>query len=454
MAVQQPKLPNQPFSLVTSDILSSLNIDAVEDVLPVTGQQIVSLTRRSLLCCSFNIIGEVNIGRLRAAWDWVVQRHSILRTVFIEHQERFYQVLYNSVDAPFVHIRSAESLDTVCEDVRNVDMHEPPVSGKPLVKLTLVSQDTKNHVLMVRLSHTQYDAHCLPILFKDLSLAYNEDVSSVASAPYFSNYVYYCHNIIGQSAFDFWRKYLQGSLVTAMPLSRSAHTDKPVEVRASFAGKQPSTLPNITFPMLVNAAVCFILSELVAKDDITLGIATNTRDIPLAGIWEIMGQCINIVPLRARLGPQMSVEELCHSLRDQFAQVYRYAVVNWSDIVSNSTEWPVNTQIGCIINHLTTGNVIDSTLFLNGASVSDPSMSARKDLTGQVAFQSVMMGDRWEVQILTSTTIMDITGAELLAKRVYDVVDAFSQSAPECINIGRSAGTETTTQRRSMKAKI
>jgi hypothetical protein len=65
-----------------------------------------------------------------------------------------------------------------------------------------------------------------------------------------------------------------------------------------------------------------------------------------------------------------------------------------------------------------------------------------------------MMGDRWEVQILTSTTVMDVAGAELLAKKVYDVVRAFSQSMHESISIGRSVGTESTTQGRLMKAKI
>ncbi|THC89053.1 hypothetical protein EYZ11_011502 [Aspergillus tanneri] len=454
IAVQQSKLPNQPFSLAASDILSSLDIDAVEDVLPVTGPQVVSLTQRSLLCCSFTINGEVDIGRLKAAWKWVVQRHSILRTVFIEHQGRFYQVIRKSVDVPFLHIQSAESLDTVCESISNVDIHEPPVSGKPLVKLTLVSQNTRKHVLIVRLSHTQYDGHCLPILFKDLSLAYNEDVSSVAPAPYFSDYVYYCNNVSGQSAFDFWRRYLQGSFVTAMPPSNLALTDKPAEVRASFAGKHPPSLPNITFPTLVNAALCFILAELVTKDDILFGMIINTRDIPLTGIWETMGQCTNIIPLRARLSPHMTVQGLCHSLQDQFVQVYRHALVNWPDIISSSTSWPKNTRIGCMINHLTSGNVIDSTLSLNGASVSSSSMSARKDLTDQVIFRSLMMGNRWEVQVLTSTTVMDTTGASLLAKRLYDVVSVFSQSPQGSIKIGRWAGTESNTQKLPITAKI
>ncbi|KAL3444617.1 hypothetical protein BJX65DRAFT_310803 [Aspergillus insuetus] len=453
-AVPQCKLTNQPFSLVTSDVLSSLDLDAVEDVLPVTGQQIISLTRRSLLCCSFNIRGKVNISRLRAAWNCVVQRHGILRTGFIEHHHKFYQVLFKSVNAPFIHIQLAESLDTACESIRNVDIHEPPISGKPLVKLTIISQDNKSHVMIVRLSHTQYDAHCLPILFKDLSLSYNENLPSMRPAPAFPDYIYYCRNVMGRPAFDFWRNYLQGSSVTAFPPSNSALTDKPAEVRASFAGKQPSSLPNVTFPTLVNAAVYCIIGELLATDYIVLGIATNTRDIPLAGIWETMGQCINITPLCARLNPQMTVAELCHYLRDQFAQVYRHALVDWSDIARESTKWPVNTHAGCIVNHLASGNFIDSTLSLGGASVLSASMLARKDLTGQVIFRSVMMGDRWEVQILTSTTVMDVAGAELLAKKVYDVVSVFSQSMHESISIGRLVGTESTTQGRFSKAKI
>ncbi|KAJ5855559.1 uncharacterized protein N7529_009503 [Penicillium soppii] len=401
--------------------------DTILDILPVTDLQIFFLTRMSLTHFSFSIQGVVDVDRLRLSCHSLIQAHSIMRTVFIRHQDKFLQVVLKSLDVPFYHTHTKESLEPFWRSTCTVDSNEEAISDKPLVKFTLISRSETEHILTVRLSHAQYDGSSKPALLRDLVAAYNQDIQSVPVCAMFSDYVYYCGNNRSESAFRFWRDCLQGSVVTRLPCSDQQGHHVSTEIDESAFGDLPSTSEDTTIPTLINAAFSFVLADLTKEDDVVFGVATTTRAIPLPQVQTIFGPCINCNPLRARFAQTCTVRDLCRLLGDQYAQSLQFCYLDFSDIRDKSTDWPSDTKLGCILNHLAVGDN-KPLLLKDGGSITNSLTISRAMLQDQLMIQSFSGNGKLRVQVRTSSRIMDSEKAGLLAKRLMDTANAFARS--------------------------
>ncbi|KAJ5174507.1 uncharacterized protein N7482_000384 [Penicillium canariense] len=218
-----------------------------------------------------------------------------------KHQDQLLQVVLKSIDVPFHHIHTKESLEPVWRSICQVDSNEELISGEPLVKFTLISRSETEHLFTVRLSHAQYDGFSIPYVLRDIVAAYNQDIRSGPAHATFRDYVYYCSNNSSDSAFDFWKALLRGSVMTMLPCSDLQADQVSTEIHEIAFGDLPSTLEDITIPTLINAALSFVLARLTKTDDVVFGAVTNTRAIPLPQAKTILGPCINRVPFRACL---------------------------------------------------------------------------------------------------------------------------------------------------------
>ncbi|KAJ6002924.1 hypothetical protein N7451_005471 [Penicillium sp. IBT 35674x] len=420
--------PQQNYDLINTQPGSlSLTNDAILDIMPVTGYQAALLTRWCLTYFCFSIQGTVDLERLRLACHSLVQIHSIMRTVFIRHQDKLFQVVLKSFDVPFHHIHTQESLESACRSVWMVDSNEEAISSEPLVKFTLFSRSETEHLLSIRISHAQYDGFSKPFILRDVVAAYNEDTPPGPVCATFRDYVYYCASNYSDSAFKFWKDYLQGSVMTVLPCPALQADQVPKGVHEIALGDFPSGLDDITIPTLINAAFSFLLADLTKKDDVVFGVVTNTRATPMPQVQTILGPCLNLNPLRARLAQVYTARDLCRLLRDQYAQSLQFCHVDFFDIRAKSTEWPSDTVPGCILNHLD-GSASDPLPLRNGASISSSFTMARFDLPDQLYIRSIPGNGKLQIEILTSDKIMDSEQAMLLAKRLINTANAFAKS--------------------------
>ncbi|KGO62069.1 protein of unknown function DUF4009 [Penicillium expansum] len=408
----------------------SLTNDAVLDIIPVTDSQVFFLTQWSLSCFSYSIQGMVDADRLRLACHSLVQAHAIMRTVFIKHQGKLLQVVLKSINLPFDHIHTEKPLEPIWRSLCEIDSKEESVSGKPLVKFTLISRSQTEHIFTVRLSHAQYDGASKPMILTDLVAAYNEDIQSGPVCATFPDYVYYCASNGSDTAFEFWKDCLQGSAMTMLPCL-DLRGETLTDIHETAFGDLPSAFEDITIPILVNAAFSFILSNLTQKDDVVFGVVMNTRTIPLPQVQTILGPCINLNPLRAPIAQVSTVYDLCRLLRDQYTQSVQFSHLDFSDIRAKSTDWPLDTKLGCIVNHL--GGAENSPLTLGArANISDSLVMSRINLEDQLLIRSIPGDGKLQVQVLTSNKIMVSEQAGLLAKRLIETVNVFARS-PEAL---------------------
>lgn len=420
--------PQQRFDLLhTQPGGLSLTNNAILDIMPVTGYQAALLIRWGLTYFCFSIHGTVDLDRLRLACHSLVQSHSIMRTVFIRHQDKLLQVVLKSFNVPFHHIHTKESLELACRSMWMVDSNEEAISSEPLVKFTLFSRSETEHLFSIRISHAQYDGFSQPFILRDMVAAYNEDTKSGPVCATFRDYVYYCASNCSDSAFEFWKLYLQGSVMTMLPCPALQADQVPTEVHQIALGDLPTGLDDITIPTLMNATFSFLLANLTKKDDVVFGVVTNTRATPMPRVQTILGPCLNLNPLRVRFAQDYTVKDLCRLLRDQYAKSLQFCHLDFFDIRAKSTDWPSDANPGCILNHLD-GDASDPLPLRDGASISSSFTMTRFHLPDQLYIRSTPGNGQLKIEVLTSDKIMDSEQAMLLAKKLINTANAFAKS--------------------------
>lgn len=204
-----------------------------------------------------------------------------------------------------------------------------------------------------------------------------------------------------------------------------------LETRSLERAPATQNQKHASMPTLLNAACSLLLANYVGQDDVVFGNVMDTRGaVAFPGIETTLGPCLNINPLRVRLDgcESTTFAALCHSLSEQYVQVAGHAAA-WDlpDIVEHCTDWPADTQMGCIINHLRpeTG---PPPLGLNGAACMSLKKSVQIHLPRRLLFRCIAARDRLEVQVLTSAVLMDPLSATRLAERLVAAVTVLSEA--------------------------
>jgi aryl carrier-like protein len=424
------------FSLVDPAILPRIpgvDPENIMEILPTTEAQNFFLTQWTVSCYCCILHGEIDTSRLQAACRAVVARHSVLRTLFTKVGSGFIQTVLKSFDPPFNQYMADTDFKNACPlAVERIIAETTPIATRPIVGFTLISESAQKHALLVRVSHAQYDGNTSPIFFQDISAAYNTANREIAppTATPFSHYLYARSMYPSDNAFEFWRQNLRGASMTVLnPATLHGGQSSPeTQIIAPATGPLPPSLHDLTVPTLINAACSLLLADLAEQEDVVFGTVMDTRTLGFPGIHTTLGPCININPLRVQLNPHtMTFRELCHSLQSQYAKVTRYPYCDLSDIVANCTDWDPETKFGCMINHLRPDEG-PPPLSLDGMRCSFFKKTVYITLSRQVLFRCITGKDKLDVQVLTSTTMMNSGMARRLAERLVSSVHVLASS--------------------------
>ncbi|CAG8221355.1 unnamed protein product, partial [Penicillium salamii] len=426
---------SEPFSLLNPEQKSLLSSqiygfsagnNKTVDVLPVTESQSFLLKMMRLTCFSYSIKGKISPAQMRLACESLVQSHSSLRTAFVQYQGSFLQAIFETIDVPFDHINTEMPLGPLCQSLCESYILDDAFSGKPVIKFTLISQGDDDHMLIIRLTHAQYDGFAYPLILNELATAYNEGGALLPDRTSFSKYAYYCASHRPESAFDFWRNYLRGSTMTMPPYSDPDSDLSAGDIDESAFGELPAMLDDITTPILVNAAFALVLADLVQNDDVIFSMFMNTRDIDLPGVQGIIGPCVNVNPLRVQLDRSQTVFDLCQTLREQYTQVSQYGHLDLPEIVAKSTGWPSDTKVRFMLNHLGDDDKTPRPL-VGGAEITNSGGARLRHFESQVLVRSIAGKDGLQIQIMTTRDTMSSAQAGLLARALVHTVKLFTK---------------------------
>jgi amino acid adenylation domain-containing protein len=332
--VVQPKLgssswPIQDVSLVTDS-----------QVVDVKGTIQVPRTAVQYTMLYFNN-GIYRKQLLRACRD-LVKVHEILRTVFIESDSTFYQVVLSDLDVPVTMHKADKDLEQfvteICAEQTESDFH----LGSPFLKMHHVEGKNGRECLVLGLSHAQYDGMSLPRLLQDLETLYTG--GKVANFEPFSSYVAWTANESVQAkAVTYWRNLLDGSSLSVLPGTTTQHGDKGTFQTKAVDNFQP--VEEITTANILTAAWALLLARRLRKQDVTFGGVTSGRMIDLPNVENIMGPCYQLTPIRVPFQNHWTAIDLLHFVQKQSAQSATYDFLGFKKISSQCTQW--SPEVAC-----------------------------------------------------------------------------------------------------------
>src|ERR1043165_631763 len=306
----------------------------------------------------FTIEGDLDRAAFQRAWQYVIARHSILRTGFVwEGVEKPLQIVYRSlaVDVDehdwreFDPTQQAAMLERFIDDdqKRGFDLAQPPLLRLALFRVAQYVYKflwSRHHLILDRWSRalvlkdffTFYDAFCKGI-----------EPEIEATRPY-GDYIAWLLKQDASAAESYWRRSLQGfenptdiRLGTKTPsLPQEIYKEESVllssEVTASlrrFAREQ-----KLTMYTLVQGAWSLLLSRYSGERDVLFGATISGRPADLANVENIVGLFINTLPVRVTIQPQTSLVSWLHALQESQVEQRQYDysslidIQGWSDV--------------------------------------------------------------------------------------------------------------------------
>ncbi|GFG83022.1 hypothetical protein MPRG_62980 (plasmid) [Mycobacterium paragordonae] len=294
-----------------------------------------------------DIVGDVDITRLRTAAQGIIDRHDNLRTAFVTTAHgTAVQVVLAHVEVPWRDLDftgSASPDEEFSRFTQSDRLQQFDLTTPPLLRFTLVTRGHNKSALVITHHHIVLDGWSSPLLLQEFLALYAADGDHSALPPSrpFRDYLEWVALADTEQSAQAWRHALAGSdeptmLAPIDPARRIAsvpakhvleYDDQHSSRMADFAGRTGVTLNTV-----IQLAWAIVLSHLTGRDDVVFGVTVSGRPAGLPGFDTMIGLLINTVPARVRVIPAETVTAALHRLQSEQAALIDHHHRRLSDI--------------------------------------------------------------------------------------------------------------------------
>jgi non-ribosomal peptide synthetase component F len=192
---------------------------------------------------------------------------------------------------------------------------------------------------------------CIPVIFESLELLYKQEV--LAPTLYFSAYLAHVRDQRLEIA-RYWRQLLKGSRMTRVTAHLSSAMDEgPAlqNVRVKKLIRTPHLPGNITMASFLSSAWALVLSSITGEEDVVYGHTVAGRSSDISGIAEMVGPCVNVVPVRARMQSTRTSVTFVRSIHEQYVSLGQSDSAQLDEIIQDCTDWPAGTDFDSVVQH-------------------------------------------------------------------------------------------------------
>ncbi len=306
------------------------------------------------------IYGALDAEAFKRAWQVIVNRHEILRTLFTwERRDEPLQIVRSQLnliweEPDWRHAAPAEQAEYLdaylaAERKRAFKLSEPPLMRFALIKLADDLHQfvwSKHHLLMDGWSIARIIEEVLTVYE---ALSNGQEPALRKPRPY-KDYIAWLQKQDMSAAESFWRRTLKGfSSALPLPMAESVNPSSTREVSdhelsiclsahttaalQSFAREQ-----GLSLNTLMLGAWALLLSRYSDRRDVVFGATVSGRPTELAGVETMVGLFINTLPLRVDVSPEMAVLPWLRSLQAQQVEARQHEhsplvdIHGWSDV--------------------------------------------------------------------------------------------------------------------------
>lgn len=329
--------------------------DQVEDILDATYMQTSFVAcglmkqRSKTNYVSLDFSMPIDAARLKAACEKLVARHQILRTIFVAYQQQALQVVLKSMSPDIAYFSCGSDLDNIAANAIEQDSSNDAALGKSFLRIMLFDGGLAGSRLTIRINHAQFDGMSFPLLIEDLASLY-QGTEGLSTWPGFSSFVHSSLEMPETDAIEYYSQLLADSMMTEV----SEQASRPLQnyPASDVVRRKVSHISfpehGITFATILKTAWAMVLATVTGRTDVVFGYLVSGRNLPMPRIEEVIGPCINIVPVRMQ--PHAgTARELLERARDQNLEAMPYEAYSFEKIVANCTSWPRWTRFSTIV---------------------------------------------------------------------------------------------------------
>ncbi|KAI9737590.1 MAG: hypothetical protein M1818_005594 [Claussenomyces sp. TS43310] len=335
-----------------------VEVSDIEDVALATDYQIENLawsslkTRGGTNYVTFDFKVGVDERQLHMAIECIIRHHAILRTVYFAYRQRVYQVALKQLPIDIVYCPQTMDVEMETSALMAADSRQPLDFAHALIKFYLVSDGNgQTKRLVFRASHLQYDGVTLIRWCRELGLA----ISGSALLPTASHFGYmdFAANHNEKDARQFWRTLLAGSAMTNVCQHASIPWKHVLdgEVTRLVDTAALHSKSDVTVGTTIKAAWSLVLAEMAGTNDVVFGSVIWGRNAMYTGVEHVAGACIDNIPVRVRLNPNMTRLELLQQVQGQYFEAVSFENFQYKRIVQECTEWRPWERLSTLVEY-------------------------------------------------------------------------------------------------------
>ncbi|HVG20945.1 MAG TPA: amino acid adenylation domain-containing protein, partial [Blastocatellia bacterium] len=343
--------------------IPGLNRKAIEEVYALSPLQSGLLFRRIFepgssayfeqLSCT--IEGPLDAELFRRAWQYVVERHGVLRTAFFwEGLDQPSQVVFRSVELPWDMQdwqgiepgRQLQQFEIFLEQerIRGFDL-----STAPAFRLALIRFAPFRYGFCWSHHHILLDGWSGSNVIREVIAFYRSGGLGVLPEvrPYRS-YIDWIQNQDPAQAEKYWREQLKGFVsLTRLPSDRERssgqHYDKEELIFSKGFSDRLRAITaqhHITLNTLMRGVWAILLSRYSDERDVCFGVTLAGRPAGIKGVESMVGLFINTLPLRLKIPESATLVSWLRELQHLHAEIERYShspladVQRWAEVAA------------------------------------------------------------------------------------------------------------------------
>ncbi|MDQ0937481.1 non-ribosomal peptide synthetase [Streptomyces turgidiscabies] len=417
----------------------------VEDVLPLSPLQegilfhaLFDERERDVYVAQLllDLSGPLDAVRLHEAADAVLARHANLRAGFLRRASgEPAQVVRRDARVPWEQ-RDLSALDedgqaaavrTLLAQDRALrfDLVRPP-----LLRLTLLRTGPLSHRLLLTYHHILLDGWSWPVLVRELLALHDAGPDSAPLPPVtpYASFLDWLGTRDTGAARDAWGRALAGLTggSRTAPVSTGPAALLPHRVETALTPDLTERLTalarahRITPGTLLQGSWALLLANRLRSDDVVFGAVVSGRPAELPGVADIVGLCINTVPVRVRIDRTEPLVGLFTRLQDEQARLIEHHHLGLTEIQRTAGAGELFDSCVAYQNYPVdaAGLAALSTGELRVTAV-DPHDAAHYPLT-----LTVIPGERLRLQIDHRPDAFDAADAQALLSRLVRLLEA------------------------------
>lgn len=378
---------------------------------------------------SLTLTGELRTDCLRQALELLLKRHEMLRATI-------------SADGRWLSVRAELPLDlpvTEClgpmaqqtqADAEAGEMSRPfDLQRGPLIRFQLLVIATTRHVLLITAHHIIVDGWSAAVLLTELGTLYTAIAAGktpeLPPAPHYGDYVdaerAFINSPEGTAHADYWL-----SLLGDAPLPPEIPVDRPRPTQRTYtadridhrldaplveAVRRLGTSAGTSLVATTLAAFAVLLRRVAGADDLVIGLAASGQSFH--GCEELVGHCVNFLPLRFRPAATQSFLQFLQVAQSALLDAFEHQGATFGSLLPKLSikRDPQRPPLVSVVFNL---DVRDDELNYDGLQVSYNTLIRRSE-TFELYFNLVSSGSELLVECSYNS---DLFSADMIRARL------------------------------------